>query len=105
MTYFKAEEDFWKAFRQFNFLYGSLFEWKQTTARKEHDDMFGVCIEARQTYFRKDVGNYGYDSVEKLSMSSMEKLVYVVIGLNPALGTHLQNRLEQESKDLADRLG
>lgn len=105
MTHFKSEDEFWKAFNQFNFLYGGmLLEWKPTTARKEHVDIFNVRIEARETYFRKDLGGHSYDSAELLSMSSMEKTVYVVIGLNAALGDHLQNKLDQQLKELVDRM-
>jgi hypothetical protein len=81
-----------------------LLEWKPTSANKEHDDMFNVRIARGDTYFRKDVGSFSYDTAEKLAMSSMEKLLYVVIGLNPELGSHLQNKLDQQLKDLVNRM-
>ena len=105
MTHFKTEYEFWKVFEQFNYLYGGLFEWKKTDARKEHIDIFNIRIKPRETYFRKDLGGFSYDSAVLLSMSSMEKLVYVVIGLNSGLGAHLQNKLDQQLKDMVDRLG
>jgi hypothetical protein len=104
-TLFESDEAFWKAFEQFNFLYGGMFfEWKPTTARKEHDDIFNVRIKPSETYFRKELGGYSYDSAEKLSMSSMEKLLYVVIGLNEDLGTFLQSKLDQQMKDLVAKM-
>lgn len=105
MIHFKSEDEFWKAFEQFNFLYGHMFlEWKPTTARKEHIDLFNVRVAPRETYFRRELGGHGYDSAELLSMSSMEKTVYVVIGLNPALGDYLQNKLDQKLKELGGRM-
>lgn len=106
MTHFKTEDEFWKAYEQFNYLYdGMPFEWKQMDARKEHIGIFNVRIKPRETYFRKDLGGFSYESAELLSMSSMEKLVYVVIGINSGLGAHLQNKLDQQWKDMVDRLG
>lgn len=104
MIHFETDDAFWNAFEQFNVLYGgSFFGWTPTTARKEHEDLFSVRIGPRETYFRKDIGSFR--DAEKLSMASMEKILYVLIGLNQNLGTRLQMRLDEEAKDLASRLG
>jgi hypothetical protein len=104
-SYFESTEKFWDALRQFNVLYGGfLFEWKPTTARKEHEDLFNVRVEPGDTYFRKDVAGLSYDSALKLSRPSMEKLLYAVIGVNPSLGTDLQELLDQKMKDMSQRL-
>ena len=46
-----------------------------------------------------------YGSVARLSVASMEKVLYVVIGLNPSLGTRFQKILDREIQDLSDRVG
>lgn len=83
MQYFETKEDFWAAFKSFDALYGH-FGWQSTTARKNHEDLFGIPIESGEVYFRKDLGG-AWGSTEKLSNSSMEKILYVAIVLNPGL--------------------
>lgn len=92
MEHFKKEEDFWSAFNRFNALYGK-FGWSRTSARKDHDDIFGVKILERETYFKLQVGG-GFDQVEKVAMSSMERIVYLVMSCNPSL-----ERLGEEMDD------
>lgn len=94
MTYFPLETDFWIAFEQFNVLCGPYFKWNRTKARKHHEDIFNIRIESGETYFKKQVDSFS--SVEKLSMSSMGKMLYTVISLNPSLATKLQQTLNDQ---------
>ena len=104
MIHFETDDAFWNAFEQFNVLCGgSFFGWTPTTARKEHEDLFSVRIGPRETYFRKDIGSFR--DAEKLSMASMERILYVIIGLNPNLGVGLQMKLDKAAEDLVSRLG
>lgn len=83
MKYFKTDDDFWTAFGHFNSLYGD-FGWSATTARKNHDDIFGVKILETETYFKLESGG-GFHQVEKVAMSSMERIVYLLMSKNPRL--------------------
>ena len=106
LTHFESEADFQKAVDQFSVLCGGFnHEWKTTHARTEHDDLFNVHIEPRELHFRKNLGSETYGSVARLSVASMEKVLYVVIGLNPSLGTRFQKILDREIQDLSDRVG
>lgn len=82
MLLFSSEKEFREAFEKFNALHGYT-DWKQTTARKGHEDLFGVQILEHEVYFKKSLG--GWSEVTKLSQTSMEKILYVVIELNPIL--------------------
>lgn len=74
-----SEKDFHMMVRKFNSL-SKAFEWKYTTARKAHKDLFGNIIRINQVYLKKNSLIY-YDDI-KLSYLSMEKLLYAVFHNN-----------------------
>lgn len=95
MEYFKSYEHFWEAVRTFNALYSDL-GWTKSRAQKDHIDVFGKKVETGEDYFKRQVG--GYHQTEKLAMSSMERLVYLLIVNNPALaelGEHQEQQRHQ----------
>lgn len=99
--YFQNEADFKKAFAAFNALAAYDEQWQPTTARKDHEDIFGKRIRDGELYYKRQIGP-AWDAVIKVSQLSMERLVYIVMAGNlslQALGKTLQ---EQRFKALQE---
>lgn len=54
-----------------------VFGWKDTTARVEHTDIYGVKINPKEIYWKRDV-NFATESYDKLSMRSMEIMMFCI---------------------------
>jgi hypothetical protein len=78
---------------RFNALFGGWNEWRPTSARKEHQDLFGEVICDGEIYYKRQMGP-AWDDVIKLSRLSMERLLYAVFYGNSRL-ENIAARIEQ----------
>jgi hypothetical protein len=101
VEYFASEDAFWKAFERYNALNGSGFRWETPTAAKEHVDLFGVVIKDNELYFRKQNSGNAY-AAQKLSRSSMEKVLYLTVETVPLLESLSKRALAREQQEFAD---
>lgn len=67
-----------------NGLYGLGNEWRATTARKEHKDLYGQPIAPGEIYYKRQIGE-AWDAQIKLSQLSLARLVYAIFEGNPGL--------------------
>lgn len=103
MPYFDSNKEFWAAFQRFNALNGEGWRWETPTARTCHTDEFGVKIEAGETYFRKNYSS-AYDAVTKISRSSMEKLIFIVVESSPVANQLASLLAKREQEALLEAL-
>jgi hypothetical protein len=102
MKYFKSEEEFWKCYQRFNALCGdNWLGWKLIQARAGLEDMFGLRISSGDMYFRKQT-SYEYGSEFKLSMTSMERILLIVMIQNAGLNEFGEKILRGRRKNGAD---
>ena len=66
-----------------NAITSDYFPWKPTTAMKTHIDEYGHKIEKKEIYYKRE--NSAYNSEIKLSKSSMEKLLIIIVNQNDTL--------------------
>jgi hypothetical protein len=96
-----SDGEFEKALGRLNALTGGLFRWGETEARKQHKDLFGDVIRLRDIYFKRQYGA-AYDSIVRLSRSSMDKVLFAVLTCSEQL-TQLGDRLlEQEHEQMRE---
>lgn len=69
------EEAFAEKLTLLNVLLNPYSQWQYTTARKKHEDLFGVPIKEGEVYLKRSCGA-AYDDVIKLSRESMDKFIY-----------------------------
>lgn len=100
---FQDEAAFWEAFERLNALSRPYREWETPTARKTHEDLFGIIVESGETYFKKQYGA-AWGSDVKLSRKSMEKLFYAVVGTSPQMEQIADTLIENRRKRLLEAL-
>lgn len=100
MGCFKSEQEFWEYYKRFNAICGGTWHgWKPTQARSRHEDLFGLRILPGQMFFRKQAaGDGGFDL--KLSLSSMEKILLIVMVQNRSLN-ELGDRIARAQREAA----
>ena len=81
---FKTEKDFQEALTRLNALNNEWYCWNPTTARKDHVDAFGAPIKWGETYYKMELGG-SVTNHEKLSRSSMETFLRLVVSGSPKL--------------------
>lgn len=104
--YFANAEEFWASFKTFDALNPDWERWQRTTAAKEHEDIFGDTVESGEVYFKKHVGP-AFDAVEKVSLRSMVRMVYLMLVRNPRLqsvGEEFEAREFDRMRAAADSL-
>jgi hypothetical protein len=102
MKYFKSEEEFWKCYQRFNALCGEDWNaWKLIQARTKLEDMFGLRVSSGEMYFRKQT-SYEYGSEFRLSMTSMERILLIVMVENPELNELGEKILRGRRRNGAD---
>jgi hypothetical protein len=76
--FYQSDADLHAAVDQLNALFDPMREFKATTARKDHVDVFGVSIRARETYYKRECGG-GFGNEVKVSSESMERLCGAIL--------------------------
>jgi hypothetical protein len=94
MPEFYHQDEFNKRVDLLNALNTEYSQWQYTTARKNHQDIFGDLIKESETYFKRSNGP-AFDNVIKISQRSMDRLIYVLFSYNPRLD-EVANYLAQE---------
>jgi hypothetical protein len=94
------EKSFREDLQRLNALCGPVWHWEPTKARKEHTDNFDAPIRRGETYFKKTCG-VGYGDDIKLSRTSMETVLFAVIGSNPFLQMAADRLVESEARERA----
>jgi len=80
--FYNSDDELRAAVERLNLLFYPLNQFRTVTARKDHIDVFGVTISARQTYYKREWGG-GFGNEIKLSVESMEKVCGVMLFANP----------------------
>ena len=70
-----SEDELAEKIELLNALLNPYLPWQHTTARKDHEDLFGIFIKKGEIYFKRTCG-VAYDDVIKMSRQSMDKFVY-----------------------------
>ncbi|QVN19583.1 hypothetical protein [Burkholderia pyrrocinia] len=94
---YRSDEDFWRDLDRLNALDNPYLPWRAVEARKSHIDAFGDTVAVREIHFVKDAGR-AFTPAFRLSRSSMEKVLYVAVHLNPTI-QGLADKLIQKSED------
>ena len=100
MKLFSSDEDFLFALKRFNAL-TPVWDWCPTTSRKVHEDIFGVQINVREIYFKKQAGP-GFSDIEKLSRTSMEKFLYLSVTQVPMVMRIADALIVEQQKELIE---
>lgn len=99
MDWFETDGAFWAAFRRFDALDdGQGQHWETPTAQKRHADLFGDAIAPGEMYFRRRYAGRG--DVLKLSLRSMERLLFAVVAINPWLAEAGERRCRERREQL-----
>lgn len=77
-----------------NALGAQISPWRETSARKEHADLFGERIERGEVYFKREDGP-AYDNNIKLSRLSMERFLVALFSGNCGLD-HLASQIRED---------
>ncbi len=104
--YIYSEEELGKKIDLLNALSSQYFPWQYTTARKDHEDLFGVVIKERQAYFKRQCGQ-AWDDVIKMSRNSMDKFIYALFNGDfylQELAKYLQNKKLEERREAFKKL-
>lgn len=96
-----SDEEFREMVEKLNGLNPSVFPWKWTTARKEHEDLFGETIRNGEVYFKREIG-VGWGDAIKLSRLSMERMLYALFSANPGLEGLAEEICEARLKELQE---
>ena len=94
-----SDEELYKMLEKLNGLTSKYSPWRSTNARKHHEDLFGVDIQPRETYYKRKVGA-AWDSVIKLSRRSMVRLLYTFFAGNHDLEAFAEYMHEERIKEL-----
>ena len=78
-----------------NMLYSPWPGWQSTKARKEHTDLFGIEIKRNEIYFKRSDGPAFVD-VQKVSMVSMQNLIYSLFNWNFELSETLKEAWDKD---------
>ncbi len=101
--YIYNEEELSKNIDLLNALLNPYREWRYTTAKKDHEDLFGVTIKEGEGYFKRDYGQ-AWDDVIKMSRESMDKFIHCLFNGDfhiQRLAEALQkNRIEEMQKEI-----
>lgn len=102
MEYFESEEKFLRSFEGFNvLLYGG--RWETPNAQKDHEDIYGQKICRGETYFKLQVGG-SFTSYQKVSTSSMEKMLYLVMRQNRSLEKMAEDAVKKQFDGVIEAL-
>ena len=96
---YSSDEDFERDLERLNAFENPYTPWRSLVGRKDHVDEFGEAIEKGEVHYVKEVGASSFTSPLRLSRSSIEKVLYVAVHLNPgiqALGDKLVKRTRDE---------
>jgi len=94
---YNSDEDFWRDLDRLNALDNPYLPWRAVEARKSHIDEFGDTVAEREIHYVKDAGR-AFTPAFRLSRSSMEKVLYVAVHLNPTI-QELADKLIQKAED------
>ena len=75
-----------------------VFQW--TTARKQHEDLFGDIIQIGEEYLRRTRPGLGWDQEIKLSIRSMDRLILAIHSPGSPLDVFLQEMKDRPNKIL-----
>ena len=91
-----TDEVFDDYLNRLNMLYSPCHRWQDTKAKKEHIDLFGIKIKPNEIYFKRSDGA-GFIDVQKLSMESMQNLIYSLFNSNFRLSEGLKDIWDKDS--------
>jgi len=94
---YNSDEDFWRDLDRLNALDNPYLPWRAVEARKSHIDEFGDAVENGEVHYVKDAGR-AFTPPFRLSRSSMEKVLYVAVRLNPTI-QGLADKLIKKAED------
>ncbi|MGF6409392.1 hypothetical protein [Paraburkholderia sp. MM5482-R1] len=94
---YKTDEDFWMDLERLNALENPYTPWRSLVGRKSHIDEFGDVIAEGELHYVKEVGG-SVSPPLRLSRSSIERVLYVAVCLNPRV-QRLADKLLKEARD------
>jgi hypothetical protein len=92
----KNNDDFNLGLDRLNALYSQHSSWKSTQARNDHKDAFGKLIEDGEIYYSKPSG---FINVDRLSRSSIEKVIDLIFDDNRWLKECVDGVIEERKKE------
>lgn len=95
VSWYYREDEFALMVRRLNTFYGPYDQWRATTARKKHRDLYGRLIKSGEVYYKRQIGP-AWDAQLKLSQLSLARLLYALFAGNPELERVADRAVERE---------